>query len=400
MERLRVKGRGPLAVYADGFAEELAGRGYSASAVRLRLWQFYSLSQWLEAQQLDPAQVTSQDLEQFTADRRARGLRSWVSARSLRLPVQYLRAAGVMAPEVVDRDGDAVAELLVGYRAYLVLERGLAAKTITDYEAVARLFLSAVRDSGKELSGLAGADVVAFARAECARRRTPSAQHAMSALRSLLRYLHVAGLTVGGLAGAVPAIAAPRVGLPKALGAAEVSRLLSSCDRNRPVGLRDYAILLLLTRLGLRTGEVAALGVADVDWRAGELEVRGKGGRSDRLPLPTDVGQGLVDYLKDGRVQDAGPTIFVRVHAPRGPLDATGIRAVVHDACIRAGMAPVGAHRLRHTAATNILASGGSLPQIAQVLRHRQLETTAIYAKVDHATLRPLALPWPGMTDE
>lgn len=213
----------------------------------------------------------------------------------------------------------------------------------------------------------------------------------MSALRSLPRYLHLAGLTGGGLVDAVPAIAAPYCGVSKSLSAAEVTAMLDSCNCYRPVGLRDYAILLLLVRLGLRTGEVAAVQVNDVDWRSGQILIRGKGDRHELLPLPEDVGQALVEYPQHGRPSDPGASIFARVKAPRGSLTATGVRAVVHDACVRANMAPVGAHRLRHTAATSMLRAGGSLPEIAQVLRHRRLETRTICAKVDRAALGALA---------
>jgi integrase len=174
-----------------------------------------------------------------------------------------------------------------------------------------------------------------------------------------------------------------------------VSGLLAGCDRRRTVGRRDYAILLLLVRLGLRAGEVAAMQLEDLDWRAGEILVRGKGDRQDRLPLPVDVGQALVSYL-----QRRGPSefraVFLRMHAPAGALTRIGVCGVVHDACVRAGVPPVGAHQLRHTAATAMLREGASLSEIAQVLRHREIKTTAQYAKVDRARLRPLAMPWPG----
>ena len=174
-----------------------------------------------------------------------------------------------------------------------------------------------------------------------------------------------------------------------------VARLLASCDRRRTVGRRDYAILLLLVRLGLRAAEVAAIGLEDVDWRRGEILIRGKRERHDVLPLPVDVGEAIVSYLQR-RGRSEWPALFVRVTAPAGPLTNDAVRGVVHDACVRAGVAPVGAHRLRHTAATGMLREGASLPEIAQVLRHREIKTTAIYAKVDRARLRPLAKPWPG----
>lgn len=184
--------------------------------------------------------------------------------------------------------------------------------------------------------------------------------------------------------------------LPRAVAAADVARLLASCDRRRRVGRRDYAVLMLLARLGLRAGEVAALQLHDLDWRAGEVVIHGKGGRVDRLPLPWDVGEAVAGYLRRGRPGTVHSRVFVRVHAPQGPLSAQGVQAVVRAACDRAGLARVGAHRLRHSVATEMLRAGAPLVEVGQVLRHRSAATTAIYAKVDRAALRPLALPWPA----
>jgi site-specific recombinase XerD len=178
--------------------------------------------------------------------------------------------------------------------------------------------------------------------------------------------------------------------------AGQVSRLLHSCDQRTVMGRRDYAILVLLSRLGLRVGEVAALTLDDVDWRHGEIVIRGKGGRRERLPLPADAGQALAGYLSGGRPALASRLLFLRVLAPRDGLSPTGIATVVRAACDRAGLPRAGAHRLRHSAASEMLRAGAGLPEVAQVLRHASLATTAIYAKVDRAALRSLARPWPG----
>jgi site-specific recombinase XerD len=173
--------------------------------------------------------------------------------------------------------------------------------------------------------------------------------------------------------------------------------LLTSCDRSTSTGLRDFAILLLLVRLGLRAGEVAALSLDDLNWRQGELTVRGKGHRVDRLPLPGDVGQAIVDYLRRARPRTAqGRTVFVWVQAPHRALSSNAVTTVVANAGRRAGLGLIGAHRLRHTAATAMLQAGGSLTEIGQVLRHRRVLTTAVYAKVDQQALRLVARPWPG----
>jgi integrase/recombinase XerD len=185
-------------------------------------------------------------------------------------------------------------------------------------------------------------------------------------------------------------------GLPKGLEPGQLRRLLAGCDRRTPTGRRDYAIVLLLARLGLRAGEVARLGLDDIDWRHGEIAILGKGNRAERLPLPADVGAAIAVYLRRGRPGTAeGRGVFARVHAPHRALTAGGVTMVVFDAAQRAGLGKVHAHRLRHTAATAMLHAGSPLAEVGQVLRHRSPLTTAIYAKVDRDALAVLARPWP-----
>jgi site-specific recombinase XerD len=290
-----------------------------------------------------------------------------------------------------------VEQLLADYRRYLAVERGLAAHTIYHHELVARLFLGEREKlGGLELERLTVGDVSAFLAAECPKRSVTGARDLVKGLRGLLRYLHVTGVIGTPLQWSVPAVAYRRDrSLPRGLPPEAVARLLASCDRRRAVGRRDYAVLLLLSRLGLRAGEVAAIQLEDIDWRRGEFQVRGKGARLDRLPLPADVGRAIVSYLRY-RPHSRSRAVFLLARAPYCPLSGQTVSGIVHRACIRAGLPVVHAHRLRHTAATEMLRAGGSLPEIAQVLRHRQLATTNIYAKVDHRSLRPLARPWPG----
>jgi len=231
------------------------------------------------------------------------------------------------------------------------------------------------------------------------RRLSPkSAQRMTSALRSFLRFLAVEGVAAASLAGAVPSVANWRLaGLPRALGPVEVAALLASCDRSTGNGLRDYAVLSVLARLGLRAGEVAGMRLEDLDWLRGEIVVRGKGGRGDRLPLPVDVGAAVAGYLSAGRPAGAGDRcVFVRVKAPHRGLTSTGVTQIVAAAGHRAGVGTVYAHRLRHSAATGMVRAGAPLAEIGQVLRHRRALTTAIYAKVDCEALRGLARPWPA----
>jgi site-specific recombinase XerD len=208
--------------------------------------------------------------------------------------------------------------------------------------------------------------------------------------------LYLKGLTDSALGEAVPPVPGWKdTAVPTLMSAAAVRALLDSCDRATPTGKRDFAMLMLLARLGLRAAEVAGLGLGDLDWRAGEVAVRGKARREDRLPLPTDVGEALAGYLIEGRPRVESRTVFLTVAAPWRPLWSTAVSQTVWRQCARAGLTPVRAHRLRHALATDLLGQGVTLPEIAQVLRQRDLATTAIYAKVDHAKLRELALPWP-----
>jgi len=384
-----------LTVFAPGFEVWLAARGYAPATVMHRRRLFDHLSRWLELEGLRADELTAERAEQFLRARRAAGYVTWVSMRSVVLPLEYLREVRAVPPPVAVVAEGPLEELLVGYRSYLVRERGLAQSTIAEYERVARLFLGQ-RPGGLALGELAAADVSGFLVRECPRRSVAGARHLVSPLRSLLRYLHVAGLIGMPRVWAVPGVADLRDrSLPQGVEPAVVARLWASCDRRRTVGRRDYAILLLLVRLGLRVGEVAAIELGDLDWRRGEILIRAKRNRHDRLPLPVDVGEALVAYLRR-RGRHECRALFLKAHAPAGALRGNTVCGVVGDACVRAGVPRVGAHRLRHTAATGMLRQGASLPEIAQVLRHREIKTTAIYAKVDRTRLRALAQPWPG----
>ncbi len=391
----RVRVIGPLAGFADGYWAHLIERGYSRSGARDQLALLADASRWMEAEGLDLVALTSPVmLGRRVAWRREQGYERSLSPLSLRGVVGYLDGLGVLARD--EGPVSPVDELLDALGRYLLQERGLAAGTVRLYVRVARRFLSERSEPlADDLARLSGAAVNMFVLRE-SRRAPRSAGPVVCGLRALLRFLHVQGLIAEPLAAAVPAVARRREDLPRGLPAGQVARLLESCDRCTATGRRDYAILVLLSRLGLRCGEVAALELDDVDWRAGEVVIRGKGSRIDRLPLPGDVGQALVDYLRHGRPRGFGRTVFVTVCAPVSAVSPRTINTVLARACTRAGMPAVGAHRLRHTLASELLSRGAGLREIGQVLRHQDLGTTAIYAKVDQAALSRLALPWPG----
>jgi integrase/recombinase XerD len=388
---------GPLASYAEGFSSWLASRAYSRSAAADRLYQFDQLSRWLAGEGLDVGDLTDEQAKRFAQARHAGGVLSWSSSHSVTLPLEYLRLVGVAPLAAPLCPAGPLEVLLADYGGYLSIERGLCDHTVFDgYVPAARLFLSELDGSdGPDLARMSAADVSSFLARECQGRSVSGARDLVCALRSLLRYVHLAGLVTKPLVWAVPSVADLRgVSLPCGLEPSVVRGLLASCDRRRLVGRRDFAILLLLSRLGLRAGEVAAITLDDIDWRAGTLLVHGKGGREDALPLPTDVGEAIVSYLRR-RPRCECRALFLRVTAPRQGLNRCTVAWAVRAACDRAGLPRVGAHRLRHTVATQMLRAGASLPEIGQVLRHREQKTTAIYAKVDQTALQALARPWP-----
>lgn len=394
-----VRVSGPLAEHVDGFAAELEGRGYSPLSAANQLRLLASLSRWLADRRLPVCDLNEEQVEAFLQFRRVAGYTCWLSPRGLVPLLTYLRSVDVAPEPVTVSPQSEVEVLLEDYRAYLVDERGLVASTVAYYLKTAGLFLAECDDGagGLLLESLTAAEVVGFVQRECPVRNVGSAKLLVTGLRSLLRFLHVDGRIEVPLAAVVPAVAGWRGGaLPLGLEPEQVARLLAACDRRTSIGRRDHAILLLLVRLGLRAAEVAALKLEDIDWRAGELVVHGKQRQTDRLPLPVDVGQSLAGYLERGRPEVEHRTVFVQSRAPYAPAAASTIKGAVRSACRRAGLAEVGPHRLRHTAATQLLAAGAPLSEVAQLLRHREVATTAIYAKVDHSCLVTLALPWPG----
>jgi site-specific recombinase XerD len=289
-------------------------------------------------------------------------------------------------------------ELLERLRVYLERERGLAEGTIYNYVHAARLFLRALESAGGlDLDGLSTTDVNSFVVAECRGRSIAASKNLVNGLRSLLCFLYVEGITSVPLSGAVPAVSGwSGGGLPRGVDATSVRRLLASCDRRTAKGRRDFAILTLLSRLGLRAGEVVALDLDDIDWSRAEVLVRGKANRLERLPLPNDVGKALEGYLIRGRPPGEGRAVFLRVLAPHRRITKGAVNVIVHAACERASLAPMAPHRLRHTVASELLRRGAGLAEIGQLLRHRSAAVTSIYAKVDTVALRQLARPWPG----
>jgi integrase/recombinase XerD len=388
---------GPLAGLASGFAEELSRLGYTPRSACNQMRLLAHLSRWMATERLVSTELTRLRFSQFLAARRNAGYTCWLTERGLQPLVTYLVGLGAtpVLQEAVDQSP--VEHLLDAYGRHLLAERGVKTATVAGYRSAVGPFLEQrVRGDRLELDGLKAADVTEFVLRACRSREVWSAKVLVTALRSLLRYLYLEG-KAANLVAAVPAVAGWRGGqLPRGLELQRVTRMLAACDRDTVAGRRDYAMLVLLARLGLRGCEVAALGLDDLDWRLGELVIRGKGDRQERLPLPADVGEAVSAYLLQGRPRVESRRLFVSVQAPFSGLTSAGVRSVVGRACDRAGIARFAAHRLRHTVATELLRAGAGLADVGQILRHRSLSTTAIYAKVDWAALRVLSQPWPG----
>jgi integrase/recombinase XerD len=321
-----------------------------------------------------------------------------VGVRQLGPVLRFLREIGEVPATDSTIEAAPVEALLAQFRRWLAEERGLSTVTVGCYGKQARTFLVHLPEPvDAALRELDAGQVTSFMLDYCRDRNPASAKAIVTAVRSLLRFLHVAGYVPVPLAAAVPAVAGWRLAsLPRGLDAAVVARLLAGCDRDTIVGRRDYAILIMLARLGLRGAEVADLELGDVDWRGGAVAIRGKGNRIDRLPLPVEVGEALAAYLTGGRPRCDAPTVFCTARAPYRRLSPAAVRAIMGHACRRAGLDRVGAHRLRHSLATEMLRAGASLPEVGQVLRHRSQLATSVYAKVDDNALRVLARVWPG----
>lgn len=397
--RSRVSGvvvSGPLEPYVDAFRLELGVRGYTPLSVVPQLRQLGRLSGWLQGQGLTAAELDESAIEAFLAVQRAdRRHRSGWSRPGLLCLLEVLRELGVAAGRPPAPPGSDTELLLDLFGRYLLDERGLAAGTVRGYVVHARRFLGGLACG--ELRGLDAGEVTAAVIRQVDRGGSVSgAQNFVAGLRAFLRYAFLEGLLAADLSGAALAVTGRRRSpLPQGISRGQSRALLDSCDRRTALGRRDYAIILSLLRLGLRRAELASMTLEDLDWRAGQVVIRGKGGRTDWLPLPADVGAAIAGYLRRGRPNSSRREVFLQARAPFTPIEAGTVSSTVRRACRRAGLASMGAHRLRHTMACQMVDAGVPLIQIGQVLRHQSLQSTAIYARVDVERLRELAAPWP-----
>lgn len=396
---IQVRITGALARYRQDLWKVLIALQYSPLSARNLLRVAAHLSRWLDEQGLELQELTYERIEAFFVARRRAGYTQFLTDRSLRPILNHLEVVGaVVLPAVATSPSTELDRLICGYRGYLERERGLSAKSVRRYGDIAHRFLQESLGESPNLANLQASDVSQYVLEASTKYSVGGTKHIVTTLRSLLRFLYLRDDLPVDLSGALPAVAGWRLrGLPKALDPRQVRQLVRSVDRRRADGRRVYAVLLLMLRLGLRQGEVAALSLDDIDWRQGEILIRGgKGLREERLPLPADIGDALAGYLRRGRPESTARRVFLSVWAPHAPLSSAGIGALVGRALKNADLPASNTHRLRHTAATAMLRAGASLDEIAQVLRHRSHGTTAIYAKIDRQQLRWVTRPWPG----
>jgi len=393
---------GPLAAHIGAFAKSRSAQGYAPFSIHRQVLLAACFSRWLKQEGVALRHISSDHPSQYLRYR-ARRVRPYPGdVAALRHLIDFLRSEGVIDAEKVSTRQLTPAECCAqGYAQYLREARALARATIVNYVPLIRGFLTDRFGAGPVmLSRLGACDVVRFVQRQAPHLHLKRAKLLTTALRSFLRYVRYRGEVALDLAAAVPVVANWSMpSIPRAIGADQVRELLASIDRSTAMGRRDYAILLLLARLGLRSGEVAFLEFDDIDWDAGQVSVRGKGGQRTALPLPTDVGEAIAAYLRHGRPRSTSRRVFLRSKAPiRGFLSQCAVGSIIRHALQRAGIqAPTtGAHQFRHGLATQMLRHGASLTEIGEVLRHRSPQTTTIYAKVDLKALRTLALPWPG----
>ena len=390
---------GVTGLHIDSFAAALFEQGFAINSGRKLLRGVAHLGHWMERQRTPLATLDESVLETFRAHlsscrcvRRNRGQLVYCRSGPNRF-LGWARQRGlVRAAARVEQ----LPPLVQDFETWMLRHRNVAPATLSDcYRLQLRRFIDTVGDN----PDCYGASAIReFVLAQSQRTEPSRAKQAVTAVRMLLRYLAVTGLCSPELVDAVPTVAHWKLGtLPKYLSREVVEQIVASCDPATQTGRRDRSVLLLITRLGLRAGDVAALRLGDIDWSAATITVFGKGRREARLPLPQDVGDALLAWIHDGRPERDDDHILLRVRAPGGPLNSGSVAAIVARAAERAGVATprVGPHVLRHSVATTLLREGLSLPAIGALLRHQSLDTTTIYAKVDVDLLGSVACPWP-----
>lgn len=393
---------GPLAPYIDSFIEVLHEQGYAQNSAHLKVRLSAEFSLWLKQEGTSLHDISEEYIACYLRYRARHQRPRLDDAFTLKQLLRLLQKKGAIAEEVTPTEITPIRQLTEAFALYLHQERSLATRTINLYTFYIRRFLAMYFSDGNavQLSHLCAADIVGFVQDQAKVLLPKRAKVMTTALRSFLNYGRYRGDIKIDLAAAVPTVANWSMAtIPRAISAEHVQAVLASCNRQTAVGCRDYAILLLLARLGLRASEIVNLTLDDINWEAGLLKVSGKRGAKCPLPIPVEVGDAIATYLQEGRPHSTSRSVFLRCKAPisglKGPV---AIDSIVRHTLERAGidLPRKGAHQFRHGLACELLRQGASLTEIGELLRHRSPNTTAIYAKVDLVLLRALALPWPG----
>jgi site-specific recombinase XerD len=392
---------GPLGSHIDGFAAWLSEQGYMKLTITYGLRLVGALSCWMQQRGISASDLDEKTTADFLRERRNERRIHLGDMSKLNLLLKYLRRSHVIPVPAAVVDNSEVGSIMRHFADYLSQERRLSEASLHNYLPVVRQFLEE-RFGAQPIifEEIQQVDISGFVLSYTNRFSRARAKVMVTALRSFFSFLRLRGSISTDLASVVPTVANWQCAtLPNWIPPEDVEHLLSSCDQSTSNGQRNYTILLLLARLGLRSGEVVNMTLDDIDWEAGEIRVGGKGRRHDRLPLPKEVGEALTRYLCQGRPRCSTRRVFVRMRAPvRGFISRGAIYSIVQQAFDRAGLHPShkGPHTLRHSLATNMLRKGASLSEIGEILRHRDLATTQIYAKVDLEALSKIAQPWPG----
>jgi len=395
------KPEGPLVSYLDAFARLLEEMGFKRKHLGPQIRLAASFSKWLQAEQVAAVNITTEHARHFFDGMSRQGTVEPGGAAALRRLMDFLVRLGVTHPLAKPVEMTAIQHIVTEFGTYLSREQALSNKTLVQYCPFVERFLSERFGKGiVELAALRAVDVIEFVKQRAAHLSPARAKSATTALRSFFRYLRYRGEIQLDLVAAVPTVPNwSMTGIPRAISADHLHAVLAHCPRDTAVGRRDYAILMLLARLGLRSSEIVSLTLDSIDWVAGAIEVAGKGHQTASLPLPVEVGEAVADYLQKGRPINSSRALFLRVCAPiRGLGASQTIGSIVGAAIQRAGLETPhrGAHQFRHALASDMLRHGATLTEIGSLLRHRHAKTTSIYAKVDFAALRPISLPWPG----
>jgi site-specific recombinase XerD len=394
-------GKGPLSCILPAYAALLSQQGYTEHSAHLQLRFLNDLNQWLHQQGMQVTDLSEPTIHRYMQSRHKRFRPRRDDASILNRLVLLLQTHGLLPKEAARPPDNPRQRIENDYDRYLSEERGLSVATRINYRSFIQRFISTqFGDNPIHFDQLNADDVIRFVRHQAVRLKPKRAGLMISALRSFFRYLRHRGDITTDLAACVPAIANWQFSaLPKFLQPDQVQQVLGQCDNQTAHGRRDYAILLLLARLGLRACEIVGLTLDDIHWQEGEISIKGKGNRSALLPLPPDVGEAIALYLKKDRPICSTRRVFIRMRAPRrGFANSAAISTIVARTLKKAGIdSPhTGAHLFRHTLATQMLRQGAALAEIAFLLRHSNINTTTVYAKVDLTALRTLAQPWPG----